>query len=412
MAWLAGTSGQRLLLGYEKGQGEMRTRTAVILAVALMVVLSSCGDDNTGTRGPNLPPDTEIVSGPDSGSTASYLAEIHWRGLDDDGRVEGFEFAWLKGAISYHDADTTGLIDWQYTTQTESTFAVSADSATGQGLYSRKNTFFLRAIDNDGAVDPEPARLTYTATTVPPRARITYPTAPGQTSTSQPRCVTIRWEGLDDDGEAVSYRWTVKPYGDWPGPGQPYPQWDRTHWTPWSSDTEGVVPLNQDEAIYTWSFFVQARDNAGATETTFEPGRNYIVIQIDPTKESKPWVELCVYSGSCLESGSEIACRSSGNPSGMSVPVYLDVGDTVCFRATFLPGTYATYVDGIAFLVNDPEPPYYMEDASNPSNRHYPPLGDPAFIVGQGIFSIHVWVRDDYCEYGSTNHAYIEIIGD
>jgi hypothetical protein len=387
----------------------MKMQTVLIAAIALMVFMSSCGNDSTGARGPNLPPDTEIVSGPDSGSTVPYLVEIHWRGTDVDGRVEAFEFAWHKGNISCADLDS--VLTWTYTTKTESTFAVTADSCPAPGLCERENTFCVRAIDNDGGIDPEPASVSFTATTLPPRARIIYPTEPGETHTNQPRCVTVRWEGLDDDGEAVLYRSTYKPYDSWPGPGVPYPQWDKTHWTAWSPATEAILPLDEDESIYTWSFFVQARDNAGATETTFQLGRNSIVIQIDPGLENKPSVEICCHRGSCAASGSAIACRSSSNPSQMTVPVYVTLGDTVCFRSTFQPGRNATYVDGIVFRVNNPDPPLYWEDATDASNLYYPPLGDE-FRVREGIYSIYVWVKDDYCENGSSNYAYIEIIGD
>jgi hypothetical protein len=219
--------------------------------------------------------------------------------------------------------------------------------------------------------------------------------------------VTIRWEGLDDDGEAVAYRSAVMP-----DVSAPPPQWDKTRWTPWSTSTEAILPLNEDETIFTWTFFVQARDNAGATETTFQEGRNQIVIEIDLARESKPWVEICAHAGTCAQSGGEIACRSSSNPSQMSVPVHVSIGDTVCFRANFEPGPNATYVEGITFRVNDDTRPYSLEDASNPSNWHYPGVEEPPFVVHSGIYSVYVWVRDDYCEYGSTNHAYIEIIGD
>jgi hypothetical protein len=387
----------------------MIVRMSAVVGFAFLLLLSSCGDEGTGARGPNLPPDTEIVSGPDSGSVVPYLVTLDWMGTDEDGRVVGYEFAWRAGGdstVPEADADL-----WHYTTKTESTFAAAADSSTGEGLYLRQNTFFVRAVDNDGGIDPEPAALTFTATTTPPHAQITYPSEPGETSINLSRCVTVRWEGLDDDGEAVDYRYTFKPYGSWPGPGVPYPQNDKTHWSPWSTTTEAVLPLDEDESIYTWSFFVQARDNAGAAETSFQPGRNFLVIAIDPSLENKPSVTICCHRGLCSDNGAEIDCRSSSNPSQMAVPVHLDVGDTVCFRASFQPGKSATSVEGIAFRVNNPERPYYWEDAASTSNLHYPGVYE-AYTVEPGLTAIYVWVKDDYCENGSTNFAYIEIAGD
>jgi hypothetical protein len=385
----------------------MRSLMVIAVGIAALFLFSSCGDDGAGSRGPNLPPDTEIVLGPDPGSTGSYLVDISWKGTDEDGTVEGFEFAWHTGTISCGEFDS--VLSWQYTTKTDSTFGVIADSCPPSDLCQRANTFCVRAIDDDGGVDPEPAYVSFTATTLLPRARIIYPTEPGQIDTNQPRCVTVRWEGLDDDGEAVEYRSSYKPYNSWPV-GQPPPQWDKTKWTPWSSSTEAILPLEEDESISTWSFYVQAKDNAGAVETVFEPGRNSIVIHIDPALESKPTVEICCHTGPCTEQGSKIACRSSSNPSQMSVPVYVTVGDTVCFRAVFQPGRNATQVEEIAFRVNDSSRPVYWEDATNSSNWYYPPTGE-TFTVRGGIYTIYLWVKDNYCEYGSTNSAYIEIIG-
>ena len=387
----------------------MKSVMMLVACLAVLLVVSSCGDDGAGNRGPNLPPDTEIVSGPDPGSISSYLVEIHWMGTDEDGTVEGFEFAWHTGTGSCSELDS--VLSWHYTTKTESTFAAAADSCPESDLCQRGNTFCIRAVDNDGGIDPEPAYVSFTATTLRPRAQIIYPTEPGQVYTDQPRCVTVRWEGLDDDGEAVEYRWTYKPYGSYPGPGIPYDQDDPTHWTPWSSDTEAVLPLDEDESIYTWSFFVQAKDNAGAVETAFQSGRNHIVINIDPAQESKPKVQVCCNIGPCTAQGSSIACRSSTNPSQMSVPVYIAVGDTICFRAAFQAGRNASRVEEIAWRINDSSPPYYWEDASNSSNWCYPPGDSGPFTVDGGIYTIHLWVKDDYCENGSTNFAYIEIIG-
>ena len=75
-------------------------------------------------------------------------------------------------------------------------------------------------------------------------------------------------------------------------------------------------------------------------------------------------------------------------------------------------GKNATRVEEIAWRVNDSSRPYYWEDAGTSSNLCYPPPGSGAFTVDGGIYSIYVWVKDDYCENGSSEFAYIEIIGD
>jgi hypothetical protein len=372
----------------------------LLIAIAALV---SCSSEGGGSRGPNMAPDTEIVLGPDPGERESYLVELRWRGTDTDGRVVAFEYAWCTGYISCTEMDS--LLTWYYTTRTDSTFAVPADDC-GAGQCERAHTFCVRAVDDDGATDPEPAYVSFTATTNLPVSNIIDPGGDTQQEITQPSCVTFRWEGDDPDGEVVEYRYNLRLSGD--GPPDPDDTLD-TRWSGWFADTDTVlwlVPLVSGEP---WNFYIQARDNALAAERTFQIGRNHIKVRIDTTLNSKPWVEICCYRGSCASKGSRIACRDSDNPSEMGNPVSVAAGDTVCFEADFREGEYATGVGGIAFVENSPDRPYYWSIPTE-ANKVYPGATE-GFRVPQGTTTIYVWAKDDYCRYGSVNSARIVIKG-
>jgi len=383
----------------------MKKQMMLLVGLAVFVCLvSSCGKNES----PNMLPDTTLNSppSPTAGSSHSYLVEMAWEGEDPDGRVVAYEIAWHDG-ISY-----TGMLDslaWDRVTVTDSTFVVSADTCPDVGTSCEgSHTFFVRAVDDNGGKDPTPAYVSFTATTIIPHARIIYPPRqPEDIAVTSPTCVKVGWDGTDSDGHVVAYRYAWKPYEELPTH-QPPPQRDH-RWSPWTSATEVVTTLLPLGDNNPWSFYVQARDDAGAIENVFQDKRNHILIYIDDTLESKAFVSICASRGSCSGSGASVGCRSTYTPSLMEVPVNVDVGDTLCFRASFLPGHYAKKVTDIAFMVNDPSEPVTWKDATVEANRTYPPNG--THIVAADMNYIYVWIRDDYCEYGSTAMAYIIING-
>lgn len=386
----------------------MRKHTKFI-AISLVIFATALSCSKQESQGPNLPPDTFILSGPDPGSTQSYHVALAWGGTDPDGNVVGFDIAWRGGSDSTAYLDS--LLTWETTQATGDTFDLLADSCCADGIRYHGYTFFVRAIDNDGEVDPTPAHVAFTAITTAPRSHIIYPHIEGgQRDVFLSPCVTIRWEGLDPDGEVVAYRYARKLYYDWPE-GEPPPDWD-TRWSEWITDTQVTIRLERLGDDNPWSFYVQARDNAGATETNFEDGRNHIRIFIDPTEVNLPQIEICCYKGLPTDPlTNPIACRStSGDTTLMQVPVSVAIGDTIHFRVELAPGRYATRVTDLQFQINDPEIPTAWLDASDPDNLIYP--RNSAYIVTQPVINtIYVWVKDDYCESGSTRSAHIRIQG-
>jgi hypothetical protein len=117
-------------------------RYLLFVLTALLLVLSSC---NKGEKLPNLAPDTHI-----SLESIQLVGEdrlrsevtLNWFGADEDGWVTGYEISL--------DGSNWSLVDVQ-----DSTFKFNL----AVGTDTTDITFYVRAIDNLGDVDPSPAYL-------------------------------------------------------------------------------------------------------------------------------------------------------------------------------------------------------------------------------------------------------------
>jgi hypothetical protein len=383
-------------------------RMPAVFALTLVVcvaTLLSCAHD----EGPNLPPDTFLTTAPPQGAEHSYRVQMAWGGTDPDGRVASYQIAWHDGMVY---SGTFEDLAWMPVSVTDSTFKVTADTcpAVGQTCH-HSHTFFVRAVDNDGATDATPAYVGFDATSLTPRSQITFPPRTGgQFDLTLPTCVTIGWEGSDNDGEAVMFRYARKKYEDVPVHRPPENPND-TRWSDWSTAKQVTITLLPTEPDDPWSFYIQAKDNAGAVENVFEDGRNHVVVYVDQGLDSRPFVSISCFRGSCSATGRrQLGSRSTADTTQMNVPISVDAGDTICFRASAFPGGFAKEVTHIAFLVNNPDEPGSWATYTNPNNLCYPPHTED-FIVTPYINYVYVWVKDDYCEFGSMRRAYIIIDG-
>jgi hypothetical protein len=107
--------------------------------------------DSFQTRRVNLLPDTFVTVGPlASGPGGGSSIHLYWFGVDADGTIDHFE--WMTS-----DSDPAGA--WHWTMRTDSTFVLEVS-------LSSEWVFWVRAVDNDGGVDPSPA---YYAVPIGPR---------------------------------------------------------------------------------------------------------------------------------------------------------------------------------------------------------------------------------------------------
>jgi hypothetical protein len=164
----------------------------------------------------NRPPRTFLVSAPPESSGSSYRVHLYWRGEDPDGYISGYVWAF----------DSDEINAYRFTTKTDSVFELtvndSADIANGTQIPSltRYHTFFVRAIDNLGKPDPNPAffnRRIFNAGTIPPR--VTFLPGPdvsgvlgGGDTLSDGKKFRICWTGNDSDGVVRFFKIDVGPY--------------------------------------------------------------------------------------------------------------------------------------------------------------------------------------------------------
>jgi hypothetical protein len=190
-----------------------------VVGAALVMLVAGCSEKGGGDRFLNEEPDTFISYGPAEDSLTYYKVEAFWYGADDDGDIERFEVTTVKNVTRETlDSLELDLLSWGPTTSRESTFVLAADSCCLGGDESSEALapwgILIRAVDNDGAVDPEPASVFFRATNVIPRARMKVPERPPSTTSGAiglNRSPYFQWEATDPDGELpeIEYKYIV-----------------------------------------------------------------------------------------------------------------------------------------------------------------------------------------------------------
>ncbi|MBK7671388.1 MAG: hypothetical protein IPJ24_08340 [bacterium] len=276
---------------------------ALWAAMLLLGIAGGCSTDTemNGIRVPNATPDTRVTGQPPTLLEASYAVEFRWTGSDPDGRIKGYQWKMSDNGtdgISPQDTLTvdplTGAVinPWYFTASTDSTFLVLADQAgfpgdVGNPRSFRSHSLFVRAVDDKGAVDPTPAYISFTSTTIVPTCRVNFPSLGGASAYAVPRTVNIGVTGVDPDFELrtptkVRTLWipAVDDEGAWVISSYRYQQvyseilsYDDPTWTPWRpylpEEEDRVVSIpNQTVGNY-FFFATQVQDTAGAVSVGF-----------------------------------------------------------------------------------------------------------------------------------------------
>jgi hypothetical protein len=180
------------------------------LLIAALVLVTGCRKEAKVFVDRNLAPNTRLTGAPAPYSQTNYRVHMYWDGSDADGFVAGYYFAW----------DDTSSSSWTYTTKADSFFKALIDTA-GE---TRRHTFYVRAVDNEGKLDPTPARVRFDAWTVLPRVTGLYRVGgpedpqgpnynPGYKDTVlMGSTCTFVWTGSDPDGGGgapVTFSWRL-----------------------------------------------------------------------------------------------------------------------------------------------------------------------------------------------------------
>ncbi|MEM6800011.1 MAG: hypothetical protein AAF696_01340 [Bacteroidota bacterium] len=127
----------------------------IYLFLFSLLILQACEEGNPLE---NMPPDTRIFLDEitlEGANRLNSVVKLHWLGEDQDGYISGYEVS--------QDAQ-----NWGFTERTDSTFRFDIPL----GSDTTDINFYIRSIDNKGAVDPEPAFLRVPIKNTPPTAKL------------------------------------------------------------------------------------------------------------------------------------------------------------------------------------------------------------------------------------------------
>lgn len=300
------------------------------LAVALALGVGLGCDNPEDTPKLNQAPEVLLSSGPANGdANVNYKVHFYWHGYDPDGRVERFEYLVTNDEVTgsliidEHIYETLAALDaafpqvdysWRSIEVHDTTISVTADSIPVDGadeddiyfygddrfLFRAHHTFFIRAVDEDGAHSERPAHRTFTATTIAPEVKINHPSDIGGVGgyDQLPTDIFFRWAGNDSVGDGTviepdSTRYALLKRGDlgidlqFTGRVLDFPDSVWSIWRGWDQVDSlnenlggkralitGLTPASQGGGAGFYQFFVQAKDEAGAITSHFEDGKN------------------------------------------------------------------------------------------------------------------------------------------
>jgi hypothetical protein len=253
-----------------------RRLAASALAVALigiplaaMLFLTGCRKQEKVFVDSNLAPNTRLTSAPGPLEQANYRVHLYWDGTDPDGYVVAYHFAWDDTVPPYGAPNSP----WFMTPRNDSLFKALIDTV-GE---TKRHTFYVRAVDNEGKLDPSPARIRFDAYTVRPVIQYLYrvdgpmdpnqgdpdPTARDTVLMRTP--VTFVWDGFDPDGlgAPVSFSYRLDSNPD----------------SPFTDTTTVTLPTVGSGTHF---FYVKAKDETGAENF---PKSYKFVMNFEPDSE-------------------------------------------------------------------------------------------------------------------------------
>lgn len=169
---------------------------ALWLSAGLALSLSACDASITGEPAGNRAPETELaVQVTDLRETLGEgtlvsTVEVNWSGTDPDGYVVGYD-------LRFYDASATVGPEegWIPTARRDTTLTLPIPAGNEQAAVAVE----VRAIDNEGAKDADPARTVFPIRNSPPTIRLSGVEVPPDTTWP---AASFTWTADDPDGIA------------------------------------------------------------------------------------------------------------------------------------------------------------------------------------------------------------------
>lgn len=244
---------------------------SILVTILLIMVIVSCTKKPDPVKIENQPPNTYLVNVPSVSSdtldtTYIYHARIiYWYGTDSDGIVVRYDWA-IDSTVYNPNVAGSGwhslYMDSTLATQDTIAFEAPLPDTT----YT--HTFFVRAVDNDGAPDPTPAKRIFNTDNIPPNTRfVSAPTDSTQRfilqdSTSRWKGINFEWTAIDSDMVFPAQFQYI-----WKDPADAIPSMDDPDWSE-PVETESYYFTGQN-APYEEGWhrvYIRAVDDAGAVD--------------------------------------------------------------------------------------------------------------------------------------------------
>ncbi len=167
-----------------------------LLACLLLLGLVACSSDKNTKPTPNHRPNVQLIAGVADSAATSYRVRFEWRGTDDDGVITRYQYA----------IDDTSNAAWHDTTATSALRTFRADQVDpgNPDVFTRWHSFYVRAIDDQGAVSRPDSRI-FNARNIAPSTRITSPDPGNGTPLHLCRTVNFEWVGEDLDSSRLDH---------------------------------------------------------------------------------------------------------------------------------------------------------------------------------------------------------------
>ncbi len=293
-----------------------KTLRAALILMGISVAFASCSNPiHPGSLHPNQPPHTSLANIPTNDQTGKYpestpTVTLYWVGNDADGFVTAFTYRWSydSSGVKIYRPWTT-LLNYEVSGYTlvaqgdvknvpsvynyfatllpSASDSITSDLEADDTLYVQGDTVFtasseiinpdegtfifesldtlnphtfeVAAVDNDAAVDPDPASVTFwTPQAQAPIPEIVQPYPPDSSFVADEVTatfpgLTFYFQAIDPYSKGMLYSWSV----------------DSLHWSPYSTNTSAVVTAADMKPPYTGmhTLYLNAKNDFGLVDS-------------------------------------------------------------------------------------------------------------------------------------------------
>ncbi|MBM4116479.1 hypothetical protein FJ251_01875 [bacterium] len=194
---------------------DRRLRSALLVAAGVALAAGlGCRRELPELFDRNKAPETYVTAAPVESLFDGFRVNLSWYGLDPDGEIAYFLWAWTDSSRAYFSAWNPenraedrilreGLFDATHlTTRNDSLFTIQANDNGGT---SRDVTFNITAVDDQGKRDPVPARL-YFFGSVDSRPQVIWLQEPPDTLDAG-ESFACRFTATTKNGYILGYKW-------------------------------------------------------------------------------------------------------------------------------------------------------------------------------------------------------------